>query len=1604
MKHCVRKEDDEMMRKNQMPELKKFAADHRRKRRFNRILTTLGGVVVFCTTYALILPAITMERYGCQLPQHTHDDSCYTQITERTVYEMLCDPAGHVHTDACRDEAGNLVCGYADFVLHTHDQQCYAEDGTLMCTLPEIQEHTHGEECYEVTVHSHTDDCYRQIRGELTCEIPEFEGHAHDETCTGTVLICQEQEYPGHTHNGACFETKTCELEESEEHTHDETCSYTTTICQEKEGSGHAHGEECYETMVCELPESEGHAHTDDCYTMIPEQICGMEEGQELRTLVCSRTEYALHTHDETCYDENGACICGKLQLLAHQHTEDCFRQHTEPVDTENLTCQDENHEHTPRCYGTWERTCGMEEHTHTEQCKGENPISRDFTYEDEYIRMVVNVRTPEPLPEDVTLQVTEMDPEQYEQLLATREDPESLEFWILRDVQLVQDGQVLDTILFDMTAEVTLQEQILEPMNTMLLEEGYASEALAVEMAAWQLGQEEGLTPLNTNLFSLESTPSLHVSVTSGTIAILGGATANPNYQVQYYGEILTAGEAKDGDLSVPVIYTSTGTVTGQNGKPVLPKNGEELTIFNMPLRNTGKTDNTVNNGMASALYQVDSSPKLTKLYYQKDYTYLDSPNVAHVDILAESTGYELSEIWVSKDGKTGLDDTESTYWDVYTDVSDVHFTSRAEFARTDTAPYRIYVTENTVLRLVYKMKDNNGLTVTGKFFDYDITNGEKATVVSEKGSSSTGYRTDMQGINSYARAKNYLQNNRLTASNLLSFGNQNTGTGLDKSRISGTNNYLNKTNGVNTNYGGLCFEIVTGLTDWESGSPKLVYNEGVTAPDLFLENENVTGKTNYNGTLTFLRNGDNYTLTSVNVTNAGSAKNLNLFTNPSPDKNTAYDGVNNKNKKTIYTNNFWPMDSVTGAKDPQFGEDGTTVNYAGLTRYKDGDNGVIQDYTNHDVPSAPDVVAAFPASDDGKAHNSYFGMQFRVTFQLTADYCGPLNYLFFGDDDMWVFLDGKLICDIGGVHSSYGEYVDLWNYLDIETDEDEHVLDFFYTERGASGSTCYMSFTLPSVTGASINYLSSQLEVKKTVTSDVQADKEREYTFRIQFTDSNGSTVNDDYSYDKYDSNGNVQQKGLMFFEGSTFTLKDGEYMIVPYLPTGLNYTIEELDTDGFTVTNTVNGVTSENGASASGKIEEAGKTYQVVFTNTSSRVSLQVQKQNQKGENLAGAQFQLKSGGNALYLMGSAGNYTLPSSITELLSTGGTYYLTDGMNYVNLSGGNVSMGSKDSAAKLTFVAAGDGSYELKAADGSYLYLTDTGTMGVGANPSNRYWYFTVNSDGTLKITPRSKVIAKVNGAMSVQETGIAFSNSGTTRWNLVADGTTVNTSTLECDAQGHITISGLTKGIYTLVETKAPENYKVADPVTIYLNGGNTISIDQHPDATAIGNTVTLTDRYVDKKVTLKKLLELYDGAQSTDNTTKFQFKVQYLPEGETDASKMITMDAIELASGETKVLDIPLYSKVFISEVNSDGYTLSFLIDDTKQTLNENGELVIDRLENDIAVTAVNRAGYTLPETGGRGTQRFLLLGSILTIAALWGIEHIIRKKERGFASK
>ena len=338
------------MKKDALQDAEKYTKAHQRKKRWYRVVTALAGVVVFCTTYALILPALTLEKQ-CDIPEHQHTDACYAQVTsvEKRVPVCSAKTLGiHQHTADCYDSEGNLTCGYADFVVHQHDSACYDENGNLWCPLPEIETHEHTGSCYAVPetdapeVHTHTDDCYTVERGEL---------------------ICTESTEPAHVHTDDCY-TETSAL-----------------VCEED----HEHTESCYETtreLTCGHTEEPAHQHTDQCYEQIKTLICELptepaEEAEPAEPeLICEKKEIILHTHepyespeDPGCYDDDGNLICGKIQVLEHQHTDACFETVEEPADTETLTCTDTAHVHTARCYGTWKLVCGQEEHTHSKAC-----------------------------------------------------------------------------------------------------------------------------------------------------------------------------------------------------------------------------------------------------------------------------------------------------------------------------------------------------------------------------------------------------------------------------------------------------------------------------------------------------------------------------------------------------------------------------------------------------------------------------------------------------------------------------------------------------------------------------------------------------------------------------------------------------------------------------------------------------------------------------------------------------------------------------------------------------------------------------------------------------------------------------------------------------------------------------------------------------------------------------------------------------------------------------------------------------------------------------------------------------------------------------------
>ena len=60
--------------------IRQILKDRRTRRFLTRFVSGVAAIVVFVTTYALVLPAITMEsEAACGIEAHQHDDSCYSE-------------------------------------------------------------------------------------------------------------------------------------------------------------------------------------------------------------------------------------------------------------------------------------------------------------------------------------------------------------------------------------------------------------------------------------------------------------------------------------------------------------------------------------------------------------------------------------------------------------------------------------------------------------------------------------------------------------------------------------------------------------------------------------------------------------------------------------------------------------------------------------------------------------------------------------------------------------------------------------------------------------------------------------------------------------------------------------------------------------------------------------------------------------------------------------------------------------------------------------------------------------------------------------------------------------------------------------------------------------------------------------------------------------------------------------------------------------------------------------------------------------------------------------------------------------------------------------
>ncbi len=247
--------------------------NHKQKKLWQIMVRTMVTIVVFCTTYALILPAITMEQETiCGLEEHVHTESCYE---ERIVIakELISDDPQSLSEDmtATIESAEILLIEASvegEISETTSETVLIGEtEGEILPVIEETEEETAP---VIIETESEVIEPFAESESEMAVVVAETESEVietievlesetvEDEIETTEpkseyrdvekielVLICDKVE---HTHEEACYPEAESEKENSE------------YLC----GSGaHAHSEGCYNeegTLICTIPEHEHEA------------------------------------------------------------------------------------------------------------------------------------------------------------------------------------------------------------------------------------------------------------------------------------------------------------------------------------------------------------------------------------------------------------------------------------------------------------------------------------------------------------------------------------------------------------------------------------------------------------------------------------------------------------------------------------------------------------------------------------------------------------------------------------------------------------------------------------------------------------------------------------------------------------------------------------------------------------------------------------------------------------------------------------------------------------------------------------------------------------------------------------------------------------------------------------------------------------------------------------------------------------------------------------------------------------------------------------------------------------------------------------------------
>ena len=123
---------------------------------------------------------------------------------------------------------------------------------------------------------------------------------------------------------------------------------------------------------------------------------------------------------------------------------------------------------------------------------------------------------------------------------------------------------------------------------------------------------------------------------------------------------------------------------------------------------------------------------------------------------------------------------------------------------------------------------------------------------------------------------------------------------------------------------------------------------------------------------------------------------------------------------------------------------------------------------FDDREDPYYMDLGGFFPI--DGTMFGNSGGMpdhNFHFTFELHGEFeydAGANQFFkFTGDDDVWVFVNGQLVIDLGGIHAALDQYIEM-DRLGL-SDGEVYQIDFFFAERHRTQSNFRIQTNMPIV-----------------------------------------------------------------------------------------------------------------------------------------------------------------------------------------------------------------------------------------------------------------------------------------------------------------------------------------------------------------------------------------------------------------------------------------------------------------------------------------------------------------------------------------------------------